>query len=182
MMASLLVLAAAGAAAGATTPPIVPDRSSTPQVPLEAPRAGPPGGSTCDQPVVMVISGPTLDRARMMVYGKAIADSGLYRQLGGYYVNLAGPQEIFEGNAPAGYVNLIVRFPCMANARAFWNSKVYQEQIKPLRLNPSAGDYIVAVYPEAPLREDLIGKVGEDGYRAEFSAEGIVQIAAPAKP
>ena len=120
---------------------------------LAAPRAEAPSASTCDQPVIMVVSGPTHDRARMLAYGKAIADSGLYRQLGGYYVNLASPQEIFEGAAPAGYINLIVRFPCMANARAFWNSKVYQEQIKPLRLSPPAGDYIVAVYPEAPLRE-----------------------------
>ena len=64
----------------------------------------------------------------------------------------------------------------MANARAFWNSRIYQEQIKPLRLNPAAGDYIVAVYPEAPLREDLVGKVGDDRYNADFPASGIAQI------
>ena len=109
------------------------DPASTAVKPLDAPRAAAPSESTCDQPVIMVISGPTHDRARMMAYGKAIADSGLYQQLGGYYVNLAFPQEIFEGTAPAGYVNLIVRFPCMANAKAFWNSRVYQEKIKPLR-------------------------------------------------
>jgi uncharacterized protein (DUF1330 family) len=146
-----------------------------------APRAAAPSASLCDQPVIMVVSGPTHDRARMLAYGKAIADSGLYKQLGGYYINLAFPQEIFEGSAPAGYVNLMVRFPCMANARAFWNSRVYQEQIKPLRLNPSAGDYIVAVYPEAPLREDLVGKVGDDSYSAEFPAEGVAQVGV-AKP
>ncbi len=157
------------------------DPAATPVRPLAAPRAAAPSDSTCDEPVLMVVSGPTHDRARMQAYGKAIADSGLYRQLGGYYVNLAFPQEIFEGSAPAGYVNLIVRFPCMANARAFWNSRVYQEQIKPLRLSPSAGDYIVAVYPEAPLREDLIGKVGDDSYSAEFPADGISQVEA-AKP
>jgi uncharacterized protein (DUF1330 family) len=153
------------------------DSVTTSVKPLDAPRAGAPSESTCDEPVLMVVSGPTHDRARMIAYGKAIADSGLYRQLGGYYINLAFPQEIFEGIAPAGYVNLIVRFPCMANARAFWNSRVYQEQIKPLRLSPSAGDYIVAVYPEAPLREDLIGKVGDNGYRADFDATGIAQVA-----
>jgi hypothetical protein len=36
----------------------------------------------------MVVSGPTHDRARMLAYGKAIADSGLYRTLGGYYLNV----------------------------------------------------------------------------------------------
>ncbi len=153
------------------------DPAATPLRSLAAPRASAPSASTCDQPVIMVVSGPTHDRARMLAYGKAIADSGLYRQLGGYYVNFAFPQEIFEGNAPDGYVNLIVRFPCIANARAFWNSRVYQEQIKPLRLNPSAGDYIVAVYPEASLREDLVGKVGDDSYRADFPAGGIAQVA-----
>lgn len=164
MLAALMLLAQA------TEP------ATTPLRPLAAPRAAAPSASICDQPVIMVVSGPTHDRARMLAYGKAIADSGLYRQLGGYYVNLAFPQEIFEGNAPGGYVNLIVRFPCMANARAFWNSRIYQEQIKPLRLNPAAGDYIVAVYPEAPLREDLVGKVGDDRYNADFPASGIAQI------
>ena len=150
--------------------------ATTPLRPLAAPRAAAPSASTCDQPVIMVVSGPTRDRARMLAYGKAIADSGLYKQLGGYYINLAFPQEIFEGAAPAGYVNLIVRFPCMASARAFWNSRAYQEQIKPLRLTPSAGDYIVAVYPEAPLREDLVGKVGDDSYSADFPVGAIAQV------
>jgi uncharacterized protein (DUF1330 family) len=148
--------------------------------PLSAARAAEPSSSTCDQPVVMVVSGPTYDRARMLAYGMAIADSGLYKQLGGYYVNLPQPVAQFEGNPPAGYVTLIVRFPCLANAQAFWNSKVYQEQIKPLRLNPSAGDYLVTVYREAPLREDMVGKVGDNSYSAEFPADGIAQ--AGAKP
>jgi uncharacterized protein (DUF1330 family) len=150
--------------------------ATTASKPLTAPRASEPSANACDQPVIMVVSGPTHDRTRMLAYGKAIADSGLYRQLGGYYVNLAFPQEIFEGVAPKGYVNLMVRFPCMANARAFWNSRVYQEQIKPLRLNPAAGDYIVAVYPEAPLREDLVVKVGDNSYSADFPADGIAQV------
>ena len=64
----------------------------------------------------------------------------------------------------------------MANARAFWNSRTYQEQIRPLRLDPPAGDYIVTVYREAPLREDLVGKVGDDGYSADFPAAGIAQV------
>ncbi len=176
MIAAALMMIAAQAA------PVAVDSAVTPVRPLVRAPALAPSGSTCDEPVIMVVSGPTLDRTRMIAYGKAIADSGLYRQLGGYYINLAFPETIFEGNAPAGYVNLIVRFPCMANARAFWNSKVYQEQIKPLRLNPSAGDYIVAVYPEAPLRADLVGKVGDDAYSAEFGAAGIAQVAAAPAP
>lgn len=140
-----------------------------------APVAAAPAAQ-CNQPVIMVVSGPTHDRARMLAYGKAIADSGLYQKLGGYYVNVAFPQTIFEGEPPKGYVNLIVRFPCLANARAFWWSTEYQEKIRPLRLNPSAGDYIVAVYPEAPLRDDMKGKVGDNGYRVTFAVDGVEQV------
>ena len=137
--------------------------------------AASPAPEACDKPVLMVVAGPTHDRARMLAYGKAIADSGLYQELGGYYVNV--PQELarLEGEAPAGYTTLIVRFPCLANAQAFWNSKVYQEQIKPLRLNPSAGDYIVSVYPEAPVRADMVGKVGDNAYREAFGGAEVPQ-------
>ena len=143
-------------------------------LPAAAP-APPPPQSTCDQPVVMVVAGPTHDRERMMAYAKAIADSKLYEKLGGYYVNIPRELDRFEGKSPSGYTTLIVRFPCLENARTFWNSKVYQEEIKPLRLNPSAGDYVVSVYPEASVREDMVGKVGDAHYRAEFPADGIEQ-------
>lgn len=131
----------------------------------------------CDnKPVLMVVAGPTHDRARMLAYGKAIADSGLYRKLGGYYLNAPRALATFEGAPPAGWSTIIVRFPCLANAQAFWNSKEYQQRIKPLRLNPSAGDYTVTVYPEAPLREDMAGKVGDAAYRATFDAAAVEQL------
>ena len=133
-----------------------------------APVAATPVAVCDDKPVLMVIAGPTRDRARMQAYGQAIADSGLYRRLGGYYLN--GPRELarFEGEPPPGYSTLIVRFPCLANARAFWGSDEYQTRIKPLRLNPSAGDYVVAVYPEMQPRADMAGKVGASDYLVRF--------------
>lgn len=136
----------------------------------------PPPQSTCDQPVYMVIAGPTHDRARMMAYGKAIAESKLYEQLGGYYVNAPQPLATFEGERPPGHATLIVRFPCLENARAFWYSREYQVNIRPLRLNPSAGDYLVTIYAEASLREDMVGKVGDNAYRTEFGAGGVTQV------
>jgi uncharacterized protein (DUF1330 family) len=132
--------------------------------------------AACDKPVLMVVAGPTIDRSRMMAYGKAIADSGLYQRLGGYYVNVPAPVATFEGTPPKGYTTLIVRFPCLANAEAFWNSREYQERIKPLRLNPSAGDYVVTVYPEAPIRADMAGKVEKGAYTGAFSAQGVEQV------
>lgn len=157
---ALMWLAAQSAAAGAAVAP-------------------PPPPEPCDKPVIMVVAGPTHDRARMLAYGKAIADSGLYQALGGYYLNVPVELARFEGEAPAGYTTLMVRFPCLANAKAFWNSKAYQETILPLRLNPSAGDYIVSVYPEAPLREDMAGKVEGNRYTAPFPADGVEQVGAP---
>lgn len=140
--------------------------------------APPPAAEVCDnKPVYMIVSGPTHDRARMMAYGKAIQDSGLYAKLGGYYVNGARPIATFEGTPPPNLTTLIVRFPCLANAKAFWNSKAYQETILPLRLNPSAGDYTVTVYPEAAIAPYMAGKVGDGAYKGSFDATGIEQVA-----
>lgn len=142
-------------------------------------QAAPPPQSTCDAPVYMVVEGRTLDRARMLAYGKAIAESEVYQKLGGYYVTMPQPLEVFEGALPPGYVNLTVRFPCIENARAFWNSKVYQEQILPIRQNPGAGEYTVSIYAEAPLREDMVGRVGDNRFVAEFANHGVPQVDVP---
>jgi uncharacterized protein (DUF1330 family) len=144
---------------------------------LLAAAAAAPAPEVCDnKPVYMIVSGITHDRARMQAYAQAIADSKLYQKLGGYYINSPLPVAAFEGEPPKGFATLIVRFPCLANAKAFWNSKIYQEKIKPLRLNPSAGDYSVRVYPEIPARADMAGKVGDNGYKAEFGSIGIEQV------
>ncbi|MEL6876866.1 MAG: DUF1330 domain-containing protein [Pseudomonadota bacterium] len=141
--------------------------------------APPPPASTCDAPVYMVVEGRTLDRDRMMAYGQAIAQSEIYQKLGGYYVTIPRPLELFEGDVPPDYVNLTVRFPCIENARAFWNSQVYQEEILPIRQNPSAGDYTVSIYAEAPLREDMVGKMGDARFIADFASHGVPQVETP---
>jgi len=101
-------------------------------------------------PVFMVISGTTLDRDRMAAYSKALTDSGLYVRTGGSYLNNPRPLAVFEGTLPSDHVTLIVRFPSECAARAFWYSPMYQERIKPLRENPSAGDYSVVLYKSLP--------------------------------
>ncbi|MFM7376590.1 MAG: DUF1330 domain-containing protein [Erythrobacter sp.] len=130
----------------------------------------------CDKPVYMVVEGRTLDRERMLAYGKAIAESEIYQRLGGYYVNVPRPVAVFEGEVPPDHVNLTVRFPCLANARAFWNSKVYRETILPLRQNPPAGDYTVTVYAELPLRADMVGRVEAGRYLADFPSANEPQV------
>jgi len=141
-----------------------------------APAAQEPPSNNCNQPVYMVVSGQTHDSKRMQNYAQAIFKSGLYQKLGGYYINNVAPVAVMEGKPEKNHATLIVRFPCLANAQAFWYSKEYQENIKPLRLNPSAGDYTVFVFPEVNVRADMVGKVGDGAYKATFDASQIEQV------
>ncbi len=114
----------------------------------------------CDgKPVIMVVRGLISDLPRLKRYGQALAASGLYPDLGGYYLNAPNAVDVFEGSLPANESILMVRFPCLAHARAFWNSKAYQDEVKPGRLNPSAGDFTVSVYPELPVPSYMAGRV-----------------------
>jgi uncharacterized protein (DUF1330 family) len=131
-----------------------------------SPSAEPP------KPVYMVIAGNTLDRTRMAEYSRALADSGLYPKLAGYYVNEARPLAVFEGTPSADFVTLIVRFPSLDHARRFWQSPLYQERIRPLRIDPDAGDYTVTVYAEASLPAYMRGRVGSNAYeQSELNAK-----------
>jgi uncharacterized protein (DUF1330 family) len=114
----------------------------------------------CDhKPVIMVVSGLIHDRQRLASYAKAIRESGLYPKLGGYYMNNPRPVATFEGTPPANQSILMVRFPCLAHARAFWYSELYQKKIIPERVNPSAGDFTVTVYAENALPDYMKGRV-----------------------
>lgn len=125
---------------------------------------GAPPGQCDGKPVLMVIRGLIHDRERVRRYGAAIRDSGLYATLGGYYINVPRPLATFEGAPPPNDSVLIVRFPCLAHARAFWHSKAYQENIIPLRRDPSAGDFTVTVYPELAPPAYMAGRVAAGGY------------------
>jgi len=114
----------------------------------------------CDgKPVIMVVRGNIHDYGRLRAYGQALAASGLYPELGGYYLNAPRAIEVFEGDAPKNESILMVRFPCLAHARAFWNSRAYQDDVRPRRLDPSAGDFTVTVYDEIPVPAYMEGRV-----------------------
>ena len=112
----------------------------------------------------MVVSGETLDRARMGQYAKAIADAGIYPLNQGYYLNNPKLVDVFEGEISDNHATLMVRFPSLEAARAFWDSDIYQNEIKPLRFSPSAGDYTVTVYRELDLPEYMKGQVSQSEY------------------
>lgn len=116
-------------------------------------------------PVYMVVSGLSLDGKRMGAYARALAASGLYPKNLGYYVGAIKPLEVFEGKVPGNHGLVIARFPSLDAARSFWYSEEYQKQIKPIRENPPAGTYTVAVYKQAELPDYMKNKVGLDTYK-----------------
>ena len=152
------------------------DSTVTPTKSLAAERAAAPLDDTCDEPVLLVASGSVHDAPRMAAYAKAVSASGLYQRLGGYELASARPLDVLEGNSTASFLNVVVRFPCRANALTFWNSRTYQEQLKTLRTNPAASDLVVALYSEMPLRADMVGKVGDNSYNASFDPGAVPQV------
>ncbi len=134
--------------------------------------AAPPPRICDDKPVLMIVNGPTHDGGRLRAYAERIAKSGIYDRLGAYYLNAPRPIATFEGSPPASLTTLVVRFPCLANAEAFWYSALYQDVLRPLRLNPSAGEYVVTVYPEVPVRAALAEAIGSNAYKRKFDGSG----------
>ena len=124
---------------------------------------------TCDseKPVIMLVAGRTLDAERMRDYAIALQQSDLYPNARGYYLNNPRPVRILEGEPDINDVALMVRFPSECAAVTFWYDDFYQNEIKPLRLNPSAGDYVVTLYDEASLPPYMAGKVGDGSYLSE---------------
>ena len=122
--------------------------------------------TTCDseKPVIMLVAGRTLDAARMRDYAIALQQSDLYPNARGYYLNIPRPVRVLEGEPDADDVALMVRFPSECAAVNFWYDDFYQSEIKPMRLNPSAGDYVVTLYNEADLPPYMAGKVGDNRY------------------
>ena len=96
-----------------------------------------------------------------------MGSSDLYPNARGYYLNIPRPVRILEGEPDANDVALMVRFPSECSAVKFWYDDFYQTEIKPLRLNPTAGDYVVTLYSEADLPPYMAGKVGDNAYASE---------------
>lgn len=159
----------------------LPARAQSPPA-IAAPAAATPAldPKVCDgKPVIMVIRGVLKDRARLAHYAAAIRASGLYPILGGYYLNVPRTVAVFEGTPDPNESIIMARFPCFAHARAFWYSKAYQETVKPNRLNPSAGDFVVTVYPELPIPEHMSGRVQPPHYTPSPGpdvAAGVPQV------
>ncbi len=104
----------------------------------------------CTEPVRMLVFGELFDRAKLGAYGRALAESGLYPQVGGYYEAVTPVLAVFEGNPPDNRAVIIARFPCLQAAKDFWYSDTYQE-IRPLRKDAAEFEVIVLKAPPLPV-------------------------------
>lgn len=95
--------------------------------------------------VYMLVIGQIADRDKMNAYQSALMESEIYQKNGGYYVVFGKPVDMFEGDWPDNQAAVIAKFPSLAAARSFWDSDVYQKEIKPLR--EGAGTFTVSVFP-----------------------------------
>jgi uncharacterized protein (DUF1330 family) len=87
----------------------------------------------CAKPVYMVGTLETTDPAKIKAYGEALFASRIVYKNGGSYVARAKPLETLEGQWPENRSIILATYPCADAARAFYNSEIYQRQIKPLR-------------------------------------------------
>jgi uncharacterized protein (DUF1330 family) len=138
-------------------------------------------------PVIMMIRGEIEDRAQLRRYAVALQESGLYPRLSGYYLVAPAPVAVFEGEVPAEESVLLVRFPCLAHARAFWYSRAYQDKVRRARLAPSAGRFTVTVHQEIPLAPHMEGRVADPRFadslpRVDVAALPQVSPGADAEP
>jgi len=111
----------------------------------DAPAVGDATAPTnCSKPVFMLVQGRTADRGRMVAYGRKLRDAGAYAKYNGSYAAAGRPIDIFEGAYPDDQTVIIAQFPCLARARQFWYSELYQREILPLR--EGAGRFSISVY------------------------------------
>lgn len=106
------------------------------------------GEESCSKPVRMLVYGEITDRDKFLAYVRAIGESGLYEETGGYYEGITPPLAVFEGEPPPTRGVVISRFPCLQAAEDFWYSDKY-ELIRPLRQGIS--EFEVLVLPSPPI-------------------------------
>jgi uncharacterized protein (DUF1330 family) len=94
----------------------------------------------------MLVVAQIHDGKKMGQYQAALTASELYPKNHGDYQVRGRPIEMFEGEWPGNQAVVIAKFASADDARSFWHSDVYQNEIKPLRAG--AGSFTVALFEE----------------------------------
>lgn len=101
----------------------------------------------CDKPAYLVVVATSVaDPVKTRQYAEALRASGLYPQLGGFYVAVGRSPEVLEGTMFGQSPIVIAKFPCREAIQRFWYSDTYQKEILPLR--EGAGTFEVAIFEE----------------------------------
>lgn len=101
----------------------------------------------CDKPAYLVVVATSVaDPVKTRQYAEALRASGLYPQLGGFYVAVGRSPEVLEGKMFGQSPIVIAKFPCREAIQRFWYSDTYQKEILPLR--EGAGTFEVAMFEE----------------------------------
>jgi uncharacterized protein (DUF1330 family) len=96
------------------------------------------------------VYGEITDREKFAAYPRALAASKLHEKYGGWYEGITPPLAVFEGSPPPSRGVIIARFPCLEEAKSFWYSKEYQQDIVPLRNGAATFEVIVLRTPPLP--------------------------------
>jgi len=98
------------------------------------------------KPAYMLVIGRIEDGQKMGQYQAALTASRLYPKNDGSYLVRGRPIDVFEGEWPGDQAVVIAKFASAEHARSFWDSDMYQNEIKPLRAG--AGNFTVALFEE----------------------------------
>jgi len=103
----------------------------------------------CNEPVDMMILSIVHDEVRYNAYRSSLQELGTLEVFGGKILalgtRLVAEPEMLEGNWPKNRHTFVIRWPCVAAARSFWDSEAYQQTHLPLRVG--AGEFNIALFP-----------------------------------
>lgn len=94
----------------------------------------------------LLLTARVTDRAKMAIYARALAESGLLAAHGGVVAIDGQPANRLEG-WPDGVGAVLITFPSRTAAESFWFSAKYQDELKPLRRG--AGTVQAAIFEAA---------------------------------
>lgn len=107
-------------------------------------------GLKCDTPVYLLVTAEAKDAARLGVYRKALADSGIMYGYGAVDVLQGPPAEVLEGEWPASFSVKVTRWPCREAFDAFYGSADYNTKYKPLRAGAAAFTAVIVAEEGLP--------------------------------
>lgn len=90
-------------------------------------------GVACAAPVYFLVLSDVKDAAKLAAYRQRLSETAIQYSYGAEDVLVGSPAEDLEGGWPQALNAKVTRWPCAAAFKAFYNSRQYQAEIKPMR-------------------------------------------------